>query len=71
MTLYKRKKLGMLKMLNIIILELLDKKKLMEIFKTLEQKPSKIELYLIEKNIKGVKVEELNTNEGNFKYYLS
>ena len=31
MTLYKRKKLGMLKMLNIIILELLDKKKLMEI----------------------------------------
>ena len=44
---------------------------LAELFKTLEQKPSKIELYLIEKNIKGVKVEELNTNEGNFKYYLS
>ena len=44
---------------------------LVELFKTLEQKPSKIELYLIEKNIKGVKVEELNTNEGNFKYYLS
>ena len=31
---------------------------LAELFKTLEQKPSKIELYLIEKNIKGAKVEE-------------
>jgi hypothetical protein len=44
---------------------------LSELFKTLEQKPSKIELYLIEKNIKGAKIEELNTNEGKFKYYLS
>ena len=31
---------------------------LVELFKTLEQKPSKIELYLIEKNIKWAKVEE-------------
>ena len=44
---------------------------LAELFKILEQRPSKIELYLIEKNIKGAKIEELNTNEGKFKYYLS
>ena len=43
---------------------------LLEFFKTLEPKPSKIELDLIEKVTKGVKFEDLDTNEGKLKYNL-